>query len=156
MKSKRTPAGKNAKEIAKLLRSERPDYSYLKRVFQCLRKELDVPVARLPKKLPDVPTEQEIESYYKAVWKSRRFQDMVIVKTFLYTGIRVSELVRVKLTDVDYERCQIRINAVKRGKDRFVPFPVSFKEVLAMHADRMKHSDAAYLLESAWKRPYSG
>jgi len=155
MENKRTPARKKAKEIAKLLRTERPDYGYLKQVFQCLRKELDVPVTRASKKLPDVPTEQEIERYYKAVWKSQRYQDMVIVKTFLYTGMRVSELVRLKLTDVDYERCQIRINAGKGGKDRMVPFPISFKEVLAMHADRMKQKKAKYLFESSWKRPYS-
>jgi hypothetical protein len=46
MKSKRTPVRKKAKEIAKLLRAERPDYAYLKRVFQCLRQELDVQVTR--------------------------------------------------------------------------------------------------------------
>jgi integrase/recombinase XerD len=155
MKVKRTPAHKKAKEIAKLLRTEKPDYAYLKRVFQCLRQELDVPVTRAPKKLPDVPTEQEIERYYKTVWKSKRFQDMVIVKTFLYTGLRVSELVRIKLTDVDYDRCQIRVNTGKGGKDRMVPFPTSFKEVLAMHADRMKQKNAKYLFESSWKRPYS-
>jgi integrase/recombinase XerD len=155
MKVKRTPAHKKAKEIAKLLRMEKPDYAYLKRVFQCLRQELDVPVTRAPKKLPDVPTEQEIERYYKTVWKSKRFQDMVIVKTFLYTGLRVSELVRIKLTDVDYDRYQIRVNTGKGGKDRMVPFPTSFKEVLAMHADRMKQKNAEYLFESSWKRPYS-
>ena len=63
MKSKRTPARKKAKEIAKLLRAERPDYGYLKRIFQCLRQELDVTVTRASKKLPDVPTEQEIERF---------------------------------------------------------------------------------------------
>lgn len=155
MKVKRTPARKKAKEIAKLLRAERPDYVYLKRVFQCLRQELDVQVTRAPKKLPDVPTEQEIERYYKTVWKSKRFQDMVIVKTFLYTGLRVSELVRIKLTDVDYDRCQIRVNTGKGGKDRMVLFPISFREVLSMHADRMKQKNAEYLFESSWKRPYS-
>ena len=65
-----------------------PDYDYLKSVFRHLREELDVLVTRTPKKLPDVPTEEEIERYYKAVWKSHKFQDMVIIKTFLYTGIR--------------------------------------------------------------------
>jgi integrase/recombinase XerD len=80
---------------------------------------------------------------------------MVIVKTFLYTGLRVSELVRVKLTDVDYDRCQIRVNTGKGSKDRMVPFPISFREVLSMHADRMKQKNAEYLFESSWKRPYS-
>ncbi len=151
----RTPAKKKAREMAKYLRSERPDYDYLKAVFKHLREELDVQVTRVPKKLPDVPKEDEIERYYKAVWKSQNFRDMVIIKTFLYTGIRVSELVNIRLEDVDYDRCQIRINAGKGKKDRMVPFPTSFKEVLAMHADKMRQLNAVYLFESNWKRKYT-
>ena len=40
------------------------------------------------------------------------------IKTLLYTGARVSELVNIKLTDVDFRRCQIRIDSGKGGKDR--------------------------------------
>lgn len=151
----RTSAKLKAKEIAKILRAERPDYYYLKSVFRHLREELDIKVIKAPKKLPDVPTEEEVERYYKAVWKSQNFQDMVIIKTFLYTGVRVSELVDIKLSDVDYERCQIRVNGGKGGKDRIVPFPVVFKEVLAMHADKMRQNNAEYLFESSWKRKYT-
>lgn len=42
--------------------------------------------------LPDVPTEEEIQRYYEAVWHTRNMQDMVMIKTLLYTGVRVSEL----------------------------------------------------------------
>jgi integrase/recombinase XerD len=104
-----------------------------------------------PNGLHDVRREDEIERYYKAVWKSRNLRDMVVIKTFLYTGVRVSELVNIKLTDVDYDRCLIR--AVK--EDRLVPYPASFKEVLVMHADRMRQQKAEYLFESNWKRPYT-
>ena len=70
---------------------------------------------------------------------------MVLIKTLLYTGVRVSELVKIKLSDVDLERCQIRINAGQGGKDRIVPFPVTFKEVLAMHQATMEKKKATYL-----------
>ncbi len=80
---------------------------------------------------------------------------MVIIKTLLYTGVRVSELVNIKLEDVDFERYQIRIKAGKGGKDRIVPFPVSFKEVLAMHVMQMHQKKATYLFESSWKRKYT-
>jgi integrase/recombinase XerD len=152
---RRTSAKKKAKELAKYLRHEKPNYDYLKALFKHLRDELDVQVTRAQKKLPDVPTEEEIERYYNAVWKAQNFRDMVIVKTFLYTGIRVSELVNIRLGDVDYERCQIRINEGKGKKDRIVPFPKSFKEVLAMHADNMRKQNAAYLFESSWKKQYT-
>jgi len=152
---KRVPLKKKAKELAKLLRSEQPDYIYLKNIFRHVREELGITVSFAPKKLPEVPTEEEIEKYYKAIWKSQNFQNMVIIKVFLYTGIRVGELINVKLKDVDYERCQIRINMGKGKKDRMVPFPNSFKEVLAMHADKMKEKGADYLFESSWNKNYT-
>lgn len=127
MNEKRTPAKKKAKELAKYLRSERPDYAYLKSVFQHLRQELDVEVSKAPKRLPYVPTEDVIRRYYQAVWQAKDFQDMMIIKTLLYTGVRVSELINIRLDDIDYDACQIRINQGKGKKDRIVPFPESFK-----------------------------
>jgi integrase/recombinase XerD len=155
MPMNRTNPQKKAKEIAKLLRNERPDYNYLKAVFRHLRTELDVAVITKTKSLPDIPTEEELKHYYETVWSSQNTQDLIIIKTLLYTGARVSELVNIQLTDVDFKRCQIRVELGKGGKDRMVPFPVSFKEVLAMHANDMKVSGATYLFESSWKKRYT-
>lgn len=99
---KRTSAKKKARELAKYLRGERPDYAYLKSLFQQLRTELEIEVPKAAKKLPYVPTEEELKRYYEVVWKSKNFQDMMIVKTLMYTGIRVSELVNTRLTDIDF------------------------------------------------------
>src|SRR5690606_8246559 len=107
------------------------------------------------KKLPYVPTEVELKRYYDVVWKAKNFQDMMIVKTLLYTGVRVSELINIKLSDVDFHYCQIRINKGKGSKDRIVPFPQSFKEMLAIHADSIKKNQAVYLFESSWKKKYT-
>ena len=70
-----------------------------------------------------MPTEAEIRAFYDAVWKARRAGDVVLIKTLLYTGVRVSELVRIRLADVDLDACRIRITQGKGGKDRLVPFP---------------------------------
>jgi hypothetical protein len=87
---KRTPARRwFARQLAKHLRAERPDYAYLKQVFRHLREELGVEIERAPKKLPYVPSEKEIRSFYEAVWIARRSQDVVMIKTLLYTGVRV-------------------------------------------------------------------
>lgn len=151
----RTSPQKKAKQLAKLLRNERPDYQYLKSVFRHLRVALDVPVDAKPKKLPEIPTEDELKRYYEAVWSERNTQDMLIVKTLLYTGARVSELVNMKLTDVDFRRCQIRIDSGKGDKDRIVPFPNGFKELLAIHVKAMKKKGASHLFESSWKKRYT-
>lgn len=154
-KESRTPPSKMAKKLVKYLRSERPNYNYLRDLFRHLRKELDVPVTTSPKKLPLIPTEEEIKKYYEAVWKAKNIEHMVMIKILLYTGIRVSELIRVKISDVDLEGCQIRINKGKGGKDRIVPFPTSFREVLSMYITQIQAKKAVYLFESSWKKSYS-
>jgi len=153
--SKRTPVKAKAKQFAKSLIKENPDYNYLRELFRHLRKELEIIPDKKPKKLPYVPTEEEIKQYYNVVWQSRNMQNVMIIKTLLYTGVRVSELVRILLSDVDFDRCQIRINQGKGKKDRIVPFPEDFKEVLMMHTQSIEEKGGKYLFESSWKRSYS-
>ncbi len=155
MTQERTSPNKKARQLAKYLLPERPDYAYLKKVFYYLRQELSVTRPQKSKPLPRVPAETEIQRFYDVVWQSKRFQDMVIIKLFLYTGVRVGELVHIRLDEVDFQQCQIRINKGKGGRDRIVPFPSSFKEALAMHAEMMQKKKAVYLFESSWKRRYS-
>lgn len=144
-----------AQKIARALRKETPDYYYLKELFRHLRNELNIRVTKQPKHLPYVPTEAEITNYYDIVFNSNNMQNVIIIKTLLYTGVRVGELVNIKIENVDLQNCTIRIDCGKGNKDRVVPFPTSFKEILAMHIERNKEKGAKYLFESSWKRPYS-
>ena len=95
-------------------------------------------VPRKEERFPEVPTEDEMRRFYQAVWNCRNFADMVLIKTLFYTGVRVSELVAIRLDEVDVERCQIRITQGKGNKDRLVPFPLSFRELLALHMQQMR------------------
>jgi integrase/recombinase XerD len=155
MTTERTSPKKKAQELAKYLRAERPDYSYLKSVFRALRQELEIHVPQAPTRLPEVPTEEEMRLFYQTVWNCKNFMDMVLIKTLFYTGVRVSELVAIHLDEVDIERCQIRITQGKGSKDRQVPFPLSFRELLALHMKQMRDKGAIYLFESMRKRKYT-
>ncbi len=53
--------------IAKLLRDEHPDYNYLKNIFRHLLTELDIQVTHSEMKLPKVPTEEELQTYYQLI-----------------------------------------------------------------------------------------
>jgi len=152
---KRTSVAKKSKQLAKYLRVEYPDYNYLKQLFQQLRKDLDIEIPKASKKLPYVPTENELKKYYESVWKSNNLKDMMIIKTLLYTGVRVSELVNIKTQHVDLTNCQMRIEEGKGKKDRIVPFPSKFKELLALHMQKNTHNNSKYLFESSWKKKYS-
>lgn len=152
---KRITPRKKALQIIKHFRHEHPDYNYLRAVFVHLRKELGVKVGSKAKKLPYVPTEEEIRKYYQVVWQSKNMQDMIIIKTLLYTGIRVSELIRLKISDVDLDICQIKITSGKGQKDRIVPFPKSFRETLALYIKSTSNKATNSLFESSWAKEYS-
>ena len=131
-------AKKMAKKISKIIKPQNPNYDYIRNVFRFVRQELNIPVTTTTKKLPHVPTEDEIRKFYKAVWSSEDIKYVLIAKTLLYTGIRVSELTNITLNDINLTECQIKINNGKGGKDRVVLFPTNFKEALAIHIRQSK------------------
>ena len=79
MNAPRTSAKQKARELAKYLRKERPDYAYLKEIFRHLRTELEITVPTQSRRLPYVPTEDEIRRYYEAVWQTRKTADLVLI-----------------------------------------------------------------------------
>jgi integrase/recombinase XerD len=151
----RTPTKTIVKKICKILKDEHPDYIYLRDLFKKIRDEFNVAVITQPKRLPYVPTEEELKHYYKIVWQARNIKHMVLIKILLYTGIRVQELVNIKLTDIDFDRYQIRINQGKGNKDRIVPFPEGFRETLMLYTNTEKEKGSIYLLESNRKKPFT-
>lgn len=54
-------------------------------------------------------------------------QQEILMKLLFYTAVRVSELVHIKVTDVDLDGCKIFINRGKGAKDRYILFPASFR-----------------------------
>ena len=70
MSERRISPKRKAKELSKYLRGERPDYSYLKSLFQHLRVELEVEVPKAAKKLPYVPTERSLNA--TTTWFGKR------------------------------------------------------------------------------------
>ena len=92
----RTSTKEVVSKIVKILKNERPDYIYLRDLFKKIREEFAIEVETQTKRLPYVPTEEEIKRYYEVVWQSRETKHMVLIKILLYTGVRVNELVNIK------------------------------------------------------------
>lgn len=151
----RSPTKEVVKKVCKILRDERPDYIYLRDLFKKVRVEFNIEVTTQPKRLPYVPTEEELKQYYKVVWQTRNIKHMVLIKILLYTGIRVQELVNIKIADIDFDRCQIRINQGKGSKDRIVPFPQDFRETLMLFSNTQQAKGAAHLFESNRKKLFT-
>lgn len=155
MNKKRIPPMAMAKKLARILGAERPDYQYLKKVFQHTRSILAVSRTKAEKKLPELLTDDELLSFYEAAWHSQNPGHLILIKVLVYTGVRNAELAAIKLRDIDLKKCQIRITQGKGRKDRYVLFPASFKGELGQFIIHQKGIGAIFLLESNRLRPFT-
>lgn len=57
------------------------------------------------------------------------YRDKLILETFYNTGIRLSELVNLKIGDIDLYNGQLKVLG-KRNKERIIPFSQTFKSIL--------------------------
>jgi integrase/recombinase XerD len=151
----RVPPKAMAKKLVRVLRPQHPDYQYLKKVFQYTRELLEVTPSRPPKRLPELLSDAELVALYETIWQAYQLTHVVLLKLLLFTGIRNSELVGLRLTDIDLQSCQLRITQGKGQKDRHVLFPTSFRGELAQYVERQRAQGATHLFESNRHRPYS-
>ncbi|HKB39690.1 MAG TPA: site-specific integrase [Gemmataceae bacterium] len=77
-----------------------------------------IPYGKKPKPLPTVLSADEVARLFAAVSSPR---DLVILQTAYAAGLRVSEVVRLQVGDIDSQRMTLHIRAAKGRKDRFVP-----------------------------------
>src|SRR6266511_1438363 len=118
--------------------SQRPDYYYLKKVFQHTRELLKITPGKAEKRLPELLTDDELVAFYETVWQSRNTVHMVMIKLLIFSGVRNAELANIRLKDVDLNGCQIRIEQGKGKKDRYVLFPKSFRGELAQYLGKQR------------------
>ncbi len=92
-------------------------------------------VRALPKRrLPIVLTSEEIQDILKCLNGTQRLMAMLIYGC----GLRLQECLRLRIKDVDLEREILIVRAGKGDKDRQTVLPVSIKNDLIIHIDRVK------------------
>ena len=77
----------------------------------------DLPRPRIPKKLPDVPSREEVQQLLSAV---QSIKHRTILATAYGAGLRISEALHLQVQDIDSKRMVIHIRGAKQAKDRFV------------------------------------
>lgn len=78
---------------------------------------------KVPKTIPITMSESEAETLLDGILLFGRYatRDYAIFSTFLFTGIRVAELINLHASDVNFDEGMILIRQGKGGKDREVP-----------------------------------
>lgn len=154
--ARKTPPMAMAKKLVRLLSPERPDYPYIKKVFQHVRTLLAVTkTTKVERRLPELLTDDELLAFYDAAWHTQNSSHLIMIKLLVYTGVRNAELANIRLRDVDLKKCQIRVEQGKGRKDRYVLFPAGFKGELSQFIARQKETEAEYLLESNRLKSFS-
>lgn len=138
----RSPAELGEEEIRSylhhLVHEKKVSWSYVNQVIGALRflygVTLDQPrtIERLPRprkvrRLPTVLSPEEVRRFFEAI---RNPKHRVLLVTAYAAGLRVSELVALRVEDVDSERMVIQVRQSKGNKDRLVMLsPVLLEEL---------------------------
>lgn len=101
--------------------------------------ELDnLPRPKKKKSLPIVLSEQEVYRILKALNNLKHRALLFLVYS---SGLRVSEVVRLKLTDIDEERRLIHVREAKGRKDRFTVLSQVSLDILKDYLKKYRHDD---------------
>ena len=109
-----------------------------------------LPRPRKTHTLPKVLDEEDIKNIFSRVENPKH---RLILYMAYSSGLRVSEVVRIRLTDIHRKSMQIRIEQSKGRKDRMV---VLSKKVLALMEEYYRqYKPMEYLFEGQFGGPYS-
>ena len=75
-----------------------------------------VPGPKQPQKLPEILSPEEVRRVIESTTTRRQ---RVLLATTYAAGLRVSELVHLKITDIDAQRMSLRVEQGKGAKDRY-------------------------------------
>ena len=103
--------------------------------------------------LPRVLTAEEFRRFYQMVDRAEDVQHALMLRLLFFTAVRVSELCRIEVADVDLENCKIFVNQGKGSKDRYVLFGKAFATALRTHMAAHPHN--RYLFQTRRATKYS-
>lgn len=115
---------------------------------QVLNKEKffwEIPRPKKPMILPKLLNETELSKLFNALG-NRKHKAMLF--TAYSAGLRVSEIVNLKIADVDSKRMQILIERAKGKKDRYVALSPLLLDILRKYLTEYKPRPKYYLFES--------
>lgn len=141
------------KKIVRVVRQHRLSYDEFIAVCQQVRLKLKMEKPRKERKLPELLSLAELKKFFRTVQKCGDTGHELMLKLLLYTAVRVSELVNIRVADVDLDECRIFIGNGKGGKDRNILFPSDFRLALQTYIDA--HPGNLYLFESRLNQQFT-
>lgn len=105
--------------------------------------------ARRPTRLPVILSRDEVKRLLAALTGLTR-----LIAILLYgTGMRVMEVLQLRVHDIDFDMNEIKVRLGKGSKDRVVPLPQKIKTELAKHLERVHKQHQADLKRGLGRVP---
>ncbi len=152
-RSKQNTKSEAVKKIVRVVRQHRLSYDAFIAICQQVRLKLKMEKPKKERKLPELLSLAELKKFFKTVQKCGNTQHELMLKLMLYTAVRVSELVNIRVSDVDLDGCKIFIDNGKGSKDRYILFPTDFR--LALQTYMEAHEGNKFLFESRLQQPFT-
>lgn len=142
-----------AREIVTIIRRHRLNYDTLRVATYQARKYLTMKPPKRGRRLPSLLTDEELRRFYNTIDRAENIQHQIMLRLLFFAGLRVSELVKIEVADVDITGGKIFIREAKGDKDRVVLFPDHFR--LALRSYVGMKPDNKYLFESRRKDKFT-
>ncbi len=110
----------------------------------------EIPRPKSKSSLPKVLSKKEIVRLFEQV---HNLKHQIILKLCYGMGLRVSEIVSLKISNIDSERMLVHIENSKGKKDRYVPLPESILEDLRAYFKEYRPKE--FLFEGQYGGQYS-
>jgi len=123
---------------------------YFEQVLHKPKQFYDIPGPKKQQALPKMLSKTEITKLFKQISNKKH---LLILKLVYGMGLRVSEVVNIKISHIDSDRMQVLIPNAKGKKDRYVSLPETVLESLRNYYKENKPTD--YLFEGQYGGPYS-
>lgn len=120
---------------------------------------VDAVRAKKPERLPTVLSKQEVALVINNI---QNYTHQLIIKIIYAGGLRIKEVLRLRVKNLDFDRCQLQIIDSKHGGSRQTLFPKMLHEpvkahlvkVKAMHEADLRNGYGAVYLPYALERKY--
>ena len=131
----------NPRSQARIISGLRSFFDYL--VFEDYRETNPTDLLEAPKigrKLPDTLSEEEINELISAVdlSHSQGERNRTILETMYSCGLRVSELVTLKISDLFFEEGFIKVTG-KGNKERFIPIHYNAQKYITIYISEIRN-----------------
>ena len=123
---------------------------YFEQVLHQPKMFFDIPRPKKPQTLPKMLSKNEIKKLFNQIKNPKH---LLILQLTYGMGLRVSEVVNIKVSDVNSGRMQVLIRGAKGKKDRYVNLPESILQALRDYYKMFR--PAEWLFEGQYGGQYS-